>query len=241
VVNREVSRRLATLPLVTTSSSQPPTTIPAPRPNPPQQQEPPDPVVPIVETTTTTELRSQEVAQSAYDIINKLDALPVRDEHTLGYTRYRFGLWRDDDGDGCDARTEVLIKQAVEIVSRSAPCDVVAGEWHSLYDDVMVDDPDSMAVDHVVGLYEAWKSGAWNWTDAQRNNYLNDLKTLNAMLAVSEAAVKDKAGRDPKEWVPTNHAFQCQYLQTWVDVKTAWKLAVDAGERESIAAAALNC
>jgi hypothetical protein len=242
VVNHEVTRRLATLPLVTTSSSQPTTTVVMPRPATPKQRRVPDPVVAIAETTTsTTQVIAQEVPQSAYDIIKKLDALPVREEHTLGYTRYRYGLWRDDDGDSCSSRDEVLIAQALEIVSRTTPCDIVAGEWRSPYDGLEVNDPDAMTVDHVVGLYEAWKSGAWNWTDAQRNDYLNDLKTLNAMLAVSDAAMKDKGGHDPKDWLPPNEDFQCRYLQTWVDVKTVYKLAVDAGEREAIAAAALNC
>jgi hypothetical protein len=242
VVNREVGRRLATLPLVTTSSSQPSTTVAAPRPTTPKKARVAPRVVAVAETTTsTTQVIAQEVPQSAYDIINKLDALPVRDEYQLGYSRYRFGLWRDDDNNGCTSRDEVLVRDAVESVSRTKPCDIVAGEWRSLYEDAVVNDPDAMTVDHVVGLWETWKSGGWDWTDAQRNDYLNDLETRNVMLAVSKAALKDKAGADPKDWLPPNVAFRCQYLQTWVDVKTAWKLAVDAGERESIAAAALNC
>jgi len=135
----------------------------------------------------------------------------------------------------------VLVKQAVEFVRGTQACDIASGKWRSPYDDAIVGDPNAITVDHVVGLYEAWKSGAYQWTDAQRNDYLNDVKTLGALLAVSRASQQSKAGHDPKDWLPPNDAFRCPYLQTWVDVKTAWKLSVDAGERESIAAAALNC
>jgi hypothetical protein len=245
MVNHEVSRRLATVPLATTTSVAPTTTVVVSHQKPqtlPRSQTRPDPAVAVEETTTTTVNMAQEVPQSAYDIITKLDALPVRDEHTLGYTRYRYGLWRDDDGDGCTTNYDVLIDEGDDVVSKTNPCEIVSGEWHSPYDDTLVEDPDAIVVDHVVGLYEAWKSGAYGWSDAQRNDYLNDVHLVQAaLLAVSKQSQSNKAGRDPKDWLPGNAAFRCQYLQTWVDMKTAWKLSVDAGERESIAAAALNC
>ena len=241
VVNREVSRRLATLPLATTTSVAPTTTTVVARPTTPRQLPRTEPVVVVPETTTTTEVVAQEVPKSAYNIINKLDALPVKDEHTLGYGRYRYGLWRDDDGDGCNVRDDVVIKQGTDVVNQTNPCNIVSGTWLSLYDKATLEDPDAITVDHVVGLYEAWKSGAWQWTDAQRNNYLNDVRILNSVLAVSKESQTAKAGNDPKNWLPSNEGFRCAYLQAWVDVKTAWKLSVDAGERESVAAAALNC
>jgi hypothetical protein len=246
-VNHEVGKRLATLPLVTTTSSLPTTTtVVAPPQTPPREptRKGKQPVVAVAppSTTTSTVVVAQEVPKSAYDIITKLDALQVKDEYMGGgYARYRYGAWRDDDGDGCTTPYDVLIDQGKDVVHRTNPCDIVSGEWHSLYDNVIIDSSDQMTIDHVVGLYEAWKSGAWNWTDVQRNNYLNDLKTLSAIMAVSKSAQHDKNGRDPKDWLPPFEPVRCRYLQTWVDVKTVWKLSVDPGERESIAAAALNC
>ncbi|MEY2472952.1 MAG: hypothetical protein QOK28_2281 [Actinomycetota bacterium] len=244
-VNHEVSKRLATIPLPTTTSTQLTTTTLVARPATPRHRGAANTIVAAATvdqtTTTTTEVVAQDVPKSAYDIITKLDALPVRDEHTLGYGRYRFGAWRDDDGDGCTSNYDVLIDQGKDVVSRKNPCDIVSGEWRSPYDAAAINDPAAIVVDHVVGLYEAWKSGAYNWTDSDRNDYLNDMKIVNAILAVSKTSQQNKAGRDPKDWLPSNQAFRCPYLQTWVDVKTKWNLSVDAGERESIAAAALNC
>jgi hypothetical protein len=243
-VNHEVSKRLAAIPVATTTTTLPPTTTePAPPTAAPRQHGEPATVVAaaVQETTTTSQVTSQEVPKSAYNIINELDALPVRDEHRSGYARFTYGAWRDADGDGCTDNYDVLIDQGKDVVNTATPCAIVSGSWHSPYDDATIEDPDAIVVDHVVGLYEAWKSGAYSWTDAQRNAYLNDVKTVNAILAVSKASQQNKAGRDPKDWMPSNEAFRCRYLQTWVDVKTEWKLSVDAGERESIAAAALNC
>ncbi len=179
--------------------------------------------------------------QATYDIITKLDALKVREERSFGYGRVRFGAWVDEDGDGCTNREDVIVGQAQESVSRTNPCQIVSGVWLSLYDNVTVRAPDEIVVDHVVGLGEAWRSGAWDWTDAERNEYLNDIGRAGFVLAVSEASRTEKSGRDPSDWLPKNAAYQCRYLQTWVDMKTVWKLAVDPGERESIAAAAIGC
>jgi hypothetical protein len=241
LVDNEVSRRLATVPVSTTSSLLPTTTTVVPRPATPRHRHTEPVAVTVVEEPSTTVVTVAEVRPEAYDIIAKLDKLPVSDERTLGYARYRYGLWSDEDGDGCTTRDDLIVSQAVEAVRRTDPCRIVSGHWLSPYDNATIDNPDEVRVDHVVGLYEAWKSGAYKWTDAQRNAYLNDVKDKGAVLAVSRISAEDKDGRDPADWLPTNEAFRCDYLQTWVDLKTAWKLSVDAGERESIAGAALNC
>lgn len=240
-VDNEVSRRLATVPLSTTSSAPSTTTTVVPRPATPRQRHTDPVAVTVVEAIPTTVVTISEMPQSAYDIITKLDKLPVSDERSLGYARYRFGLWADTDGDGCTVRDDFIVDQAIEAVRRTDPCEIVTGRWLSPYDGASIENPDDIRVDHVVGLYEAWKSGAYKWTDAQRNAYLNDVRDKGAVLAVSRMASEDKDGRDPADWLPTSEGFRCRYLQTWVDIKTVWKLSVDAGERESIAAAALNC
>ncbi len=242
LLNREVTRRLATVPIATTSSSQatPTTVVPRPSRQRPSTGEGVLPA-PAEATTTTLPAAPPEVAQETHDIIARLDALPVSEERTFGYARYRFGLWRDDDGDGCTVRDDVIIGQALESASRSNPCRIVSGRWQSPYDNAILVDPDDVSVDHVVSLAEAWRSGAWNWANAQRTAYLNDIGRVGSLLAVSTTSRNAKDARDPSDWLPPNSAFVCEYLRTYVDMKTVWKMSVDAGERESIAAAALGC
>ncbi|MEY2426570.1 MAG: hypothetical protein QOI61_2142, partial [Actinomycetota bacterium] len=204
-LNREVTRRLATVPPATTTTSVVTSTTFVPQPVTPRQRSIRPPVVAAPTTTTpppTTAPPPAEVHQAAYDIITKLDALKVRDERPFGYGRYRFGAWVDEDGDGCTNRDDVIISQAQESVSRTNPCEIVSGIWQSLYDGATVNAPDAIVVDHVVGLAEAWRSGARDWTDAERNTYLNDVKRAGFVLAVSDASRTDKDGRDPSDWLP---------------------------------------
>ncbi|WP_332836514.1 GmrSD restriction endonuclease domain-containing protein [Streptomyces sp. QHH-9511] len=64
-----------------------------------------------------------------------------------------------------------------------------------------VTDPASLRVDHVVSLDEAWQSGASGWTAARREKYVNDLGARSTLVAVTARSQKDKAGRDPADWL----------------------------------------
>lgn len=79
-----------------------------------------------------------------------------------GYDRSAFAEGLDVDGDGCATRGEVLIRDALIPAQVDVGCDVLTGEWRSVYDGVMVTDPASLDVDHVVALKEAWQSGRGN-------------------------------------------------------------------------------
>jgi|SRR5829696_3532680 len=55
-------------------------------------------------------------------------------EHPKGYDRDLFRHWVDVDGDGCDARDEVLISEAVTKPGVGAGCSLTGGVWRSKYD-----------------------------------------------------------------------------------------------------------
>ena len=61
------------------------------------------------------------------------------------------------------------------------------------------------------------------------------------MLVVSPGSNTTRADQDPGNWLPSNESYRCDYLRSWVYLKTIYKLSVDPGERESIAASALHC
>ena len=170
------------------------------------------------------------------ELITALDALKVQEEHPQGYRGGTFGYWRDDDHDGCNTRAEVLIAESLEPVKRANTCSIIEGRWFSAYDDQTFTQPRDMSIDHVVTIFEAWKSGAWEWTDQQRNDYLNDLNYADALIAVSNQSKDAKGDFDPRRWLPPNTTYRCDYLTVWVHLKTIYKLSVDPGEREAIAA-----
>lgn len=244
-LNREVSRRLTTLPVVstTTATSTTTTTTVTRRPR----------VLgvgnaPLSETTTTTEaptpstmLDAPNVPDEAERLIADLDKLAVSDEHPSGFRLARFGFWSDADGDGCTTPSEILMEQSTAPTRRTATCRVISGRWESPYDGLVITEGRDIAVDHVIALEEAWQSGAWKWNDRERNAFLNDLDNAGALLAVSARVNDEKGHKDPGQWLPPVAAFRCAYLRIWVDLKATWELAVDPGERESIAASALSC
>jgi hypothetical protein len=141
-----------------------------------------------------------------------------------GYDPSRFPHWEDVDGNGCDARCEVLARQR-----RHDLPGLASGGWLSAYDGYTTDDPAELDIDHVVPLGEAWVSGAARWDPARREAFANDLVSPE-LLAVTAATNRSKGDRDPASWQPPNDADWCAYASSWVAVKLAWQLSADPAE-----------
>ena len=196
---------------------------------------------PAASAPAESTMPTPKAAPSSPKLLVELEALPVAEEHARGFYPTAFGFWADADGDGCDTRQQVLIDEATGPVTRNGRCRILSGQWRSPYDGVTVTDPADMAVDHVVSFREAWESGAWKWSDAQRHAYMNDLANSFALVAVTRDINRAKADQDPSAWLPPQADYVCGYLEAWVDTKTAWRLTVDPAEREAIAVRALSC
>lgn len=156
------------------------------------------------------------------------------------YDRDAFGsAWADTDGNGCNQRDDVLLRDALPgsaatAVQGSCDHDVLAGSWVDPYTGATLtfDDLKDLAqaqaiqIDHVVPLSEAWTSGADGWSDERRRTFANDLRSL---LAVDGPTNASKGDDDPAAWRPTK-SYQCAYALRWVTVKSRYDLAADASE-----------
>ena len=160
-----------------------------------------------------------------------LASITVENEYTSGYARELFPHWKDLDGDGCDTREEVLIRDS-QTKAQVDPfgCVVVAGDWLSPYDGARWSDKGNVDIDHVVALKEAWDSGAWAWTTSQRTLYANDLSDPRTLLAVTDSVNQSKSDKDPSNWLPPLTSYHCTYISDWVAVKARWKLSMDQSE-----------
>ena len=168
-----------------------------------------------------------------------------RPHGTLGYRRDAFGSsWSDTDGNGCNQRDDVLLRDAVPgsvRVGRQGRCDhdVLAGRWVDPYTgrtlafDNLKDlhQAEAIQIDHVVPLAEAWVSGARAWSADRRRRFANDLREL---LAVDGPTNASKGDDDPAAWRPRK-GYQCAYAKRWIAVKYRWKLAADASEIAALA------
>ena len=164
-------------------------------------------------------------------VLDLLETIPVENEHPDGYDRDLFAHWSDVDGDGCDTRQEVLVRDANGTAQAGASgCPVVAGDWYSVYDAVWITQPSDLDIDHVVALKEAWDSGAWAWGAARREAFANDVSLPSALIAVSASSNRSKSAADPSNWLPSNGDDVCRYLAAWVAVKAKWSLSMDESE-----------
>ena len=204
----------------------------------------PDPVGPPTETPTPT----VAPAASATLAQTQLTQLRLIERNPRGlppYSRDAFGeAWADIDGNGCNQRDDVLLRDAVPDttkVQQQGVCDhdVLAGTWVNPYTgqtltfDDLKDQTQAQAIqiDHVVPLAEAWRSGASSWRNRRREKYANDLANLLAVDGPTNAAKSDD---DPAAWRPKQD-YQCQYAVRWVEVKHRWKLGADSSEVAALA------
>jgi len=114
-----------------------------------------------------------------------------------GYSRAEFGTtWLDPDGNGCDARNEVLRRDLadVRIRPRSNGCVVESGVLIDPYTGARITfdrgprTSGEVNVDHVVPLGNAWRSGAAHWSITRRVTFANDPLELLAVLEATNAA-----------------------------------------------------
>lgn len=183
-----------------------------------------------VETPTTTSAEARLAQLAVTD----------RPGRARDYRRDAFGTpWRDTDGNGCNQRDDVLLRDAVTGTVRtghqgSCDHDVLAGTWidpyagrvHHLTDAKAPAQAQAVQIDHVVPLAEAWVSGAREWPDARREQYAND---LGGLLAVDGRTNASKGASDPAAWRPRK-AYQCAYATRWIDTKHRWRLTADPSE-----------
>jgi Protein of unknown function (DUF1524) len=216
-----------------TTTTAPPTTAPATTAAPttaPPASEPPA-------TTTTT-------AGEPTPVTEALARLRVADETGAeGYEREAFGDGWAATGDGCDTRDQVLADESTVPVTRGGDsgCQVVAGNWVSLYDNYSTPDPGELEVDHMVPLAEAWASGAAAWPADRREAYANDVRRPDALVAVTAATNQSKSDQDPAEWMPSHRDSWCRYVTAWVTQKAAWRLTVDRAEHEALTNVLATC
>jgi hypothetical protein len=165
--------------------------------------------------------------------------LEMTADHVGGYSRSLFRHWIDADKDGCNTRYEVLIAEAIVKPKVGAGCYLTGGKWKSPYEGKVFTNPSGLDIDHMVPLAEAWRSGAWAWTAAQRMEFANDLEDSRSLLAVTASLNRSKGDRDVAGWLPVK--AQCAYISNWIAVKSRFDLTVDPIEGDFLKAKIASC
>lgn len=119
-------------------------------------------------------------------------------------------------------RAKVLIEEAITVPQVGPGCVLTGGFWYSYYDTV-VDAASSLDVDHLVPLAEAWDSGAYAWSPEHREDYANNLQAPHHLVAVTARSNRQKADKDPAQWLPLYERARCRYIAEWTVVKRTWQ------------------
>jgi hypothetical protein len=190
---------------------------------------------PITPTTVKKKPVSSTIAKGSVSsnptALSVLATITVQNEYKTGYARSLFKHWVDANSNGCNTREEVLMAESLTKAQVDAyGCKVIEGDWLSPYDNVSHTNPSELDIDHMIPLKEAWDSGAWNWTAAQRQAFANDLSDARPLIAVTAGQNRSKSDRDPSNWIPPQKSHTCTYLAEWVAIKSHWKLSMDQSE-----------
>ena len=168
-----------------------------------------------------------------------LDRLKVSEPGSMsGYSREKFPHWSRANEFGwsppqpsCDAREAALIRDG-EDVEVGSECKVESGTWLDPYTAQTFTKPSDIDTDHVVPLANAWRSGASNWDNEERERYANDPEVL---LSVEDNANQAKGDKGPEAWKPPNQAEWCKYAVRWIGIKAKYELSVNEQEKMALA------
>ena len=161
-----------------------------------------------------------------------------------GYDREDFPHWSDARENGwrvsdssCDVREAALIRDG-QNVSVGEGCDVESGRWLDPYTTRVYTDPLDIDIDHLVPLANAYRSGASEWDEPERERYANDPGNL---LSVEDNANQEKGDKGPEAWKPPNRAIWCSYAKRWVGVKSTYDLTINPQEKASLEQMLSSC
>ncbi|KAF2639976.1 hypothetical protein P280DRAFT_490391 [Massarina eburnea CBS 473.64] len=155
-----------------------------------------------------------------------------------GYSRDLFPHWITISGT-CNTRETVLKRDGTDVVTNSA-CASTSGTWKSPYDGASWTASSDVDIDHMVPLSNAWKSGASEWTTAQRQSFANDL-TNPQLLAVTDNVNSAKGDKGPEDWKPPLTSYYCTYAKMWVKVKSVYSLTITSAEKTALTSMLGTC
>jgi hypothetical protein len=192
--------------------------------------------IPQIAHATTFSAATEVTASSALSTLAVKGRAPK-----TGYDRDAlFGDWADPDGNGCDARNDVLARDLTNKVFGTGrdKCLVLSGTLLDPYSGKKIDfirgrgTSNLVPIDHVVAVSDAWQKGAFKWDAAKRINFYNDPLNLKAtQLSLNS----QKSDSDAASWLPPLKSYRCAYVAQQIAVKAKYGVWVTKAERDAMA------
>ena len=230
---------------------------------------PAGPAAPPAPTASVPALESSlDSVEAAAVVVALPDAVYSDDGSYAGHRDDLFGdSWSFDfDGNGCDARNDILTRDLTAITLGPERCVVDTGTLTDPYSGESigfvhgVDTSADVQIDHLLPLKAVYATGGDAWTFEKRRAIANDPVNL---LAVKGSENGSKSDSLPSEWLPgfypdvsdrhdagqrvvwddlpSDTALQCWYVQKLVPVFVAYELGVTPEDRAAMTAVLRTC
>lgn len=178
--------------------------------------------------------------------LEQLETLEVKGRAPkTGYSRDEFGDgWLDPDGNGCDARNDVLARDLESVVHDADGCKVLTGVLQDPFTGQTIEftrgaqTSMDVQIDHIVALSDAWQKGAQQLAAEERERLANDPVNL---LAVDGPANAQKSDADAATWLPQNKDFRCEFVAMQIAVKAKYDLWVTEPEHDAMTQVLAEC
>lgn len=187
---------------------------------------------------------AQQPGASAAEVkgaLSMLNEIPTKGRAPkTGYERSNFGAgWKDPDGNGCDARNDILRRDLTNTVAKpgTRDCVVLSGTLQDPFTGQKIKftrgpgTSTAVHIDHVVALSDAWQKGAQKLDAQTRLEFAND--PLN-LLAVDGISNMSKGDSDAASWLPPQRSAWCPYVIRQVQVKHRYSLWMTKAEHSRI-------
>ena len=148
------------------------------------------------------------------------------------YNREEWNSWIDEDGDCQNTRHEVLqLESYVNVIfTNTSKCYVQSGRWFDPYNGEFVYFASDLDIDHFVPLYNVHNSGGWQWSEAKKTKFANNIDDPDILIAVLSTTNRDKSASSPDQWKPENEKYWCEYAYDWIRIKYEWGLTATQSE-----------
>jgi len=173
--------------------------------------------------------QDQELKINLLQIEKKQVQFPLPAEK---YDRQKqFGGWINfkDDMSCLDTRGLVLKRDSRDTVA-VVNCRVMQGRWFDPYTEKTFESSSQIQIDHVVPLKHAYMTGAYEWTNHKRCQFANYMGNEFHLRSVNGTENLRKGDRSPREYVPPNQKFTCEYVKNWLEIKYLWSLRLTPKE-----------
>ena len=202
----------------------------------------------LVSGISTTAHASTFSAATEVTASSALSTLAVKGRAPkTGYDRDAlFGGWADPDGNGCDARNDVLARDLSNKVFGTGrdKCLVLSGTLIDPYSGKKIDftrgqgTSTLVPIDHVVAVSDAWQKGAFKWDAVTRVQFYNDPLNLKA---TQQSLNSQKRDGDAATWLPPLKSYRCAYVAQQIAVKAKYAIWVTKAEKEAMARILTAC